>query len=125
MRTETEVTTTEAARALGVTPQAVTRAIREGRLKARIDRKPGAARGTWKIDRAALATWEPVTEQAERMRRAQAARWEGDDAEAKRLAAIDAIAGSLARYGGPTLEDFLREKREDLEREEYRSAAHG
>lgn len=125
MQTETELTTTQAARALGVTPQAVTRAIREGRLKARIDRKPGAARGTWKIARAALSTWEPVTEQAERMRRAQAARWEGDDAETRRLAAIDAATGSLKRLGGETLADFLREKREDLEREEYRSAVHG
>lgn len=125
MQRETELTTAEAARLVGVTPQAVSRAIREGRLKARIDRKPGAARGTWKIDRAAVEAWEPMTDATERTRAAAAARWEGDDTEAKRLAAIDAATGSLARYGGPTLEDFLREKREDLEREEHRSVAHG
>lgn len=125
MQKETELTTAEAARLVGVTPQAVSRAIREGRLKARIDRKPGAARGTWKITRAAVEAWEPLTDATERTRAAAAARWEGDDAEARRLAAIDAATGSLKHHGGEILADFLREKREDLEREEYRSAAYG
>jgi hypothetical protein len=127
MQTETEITTTEAARRKGVTRAAVTSAIREGRLKARIDRKPGNARGTWRIDAAALEAWKPLTSAAERIRNAQCQRWE-PGTEDTRTAAIRAIQGSMERPGGPTVDDFLREKREDLELEEYRpygSAANG
>jgi hypothetical protein len=127
MHTETELTTTEAARRKGVTRTAVATAIREGRLKARIDRKPGNARGTWRIDASSLEAWKPIMSAADRIRNAQTQRWE-PEAEAARLAAISAIQGSMKHLGGETLDDFLRQKREDLELEEYRpyrSAADG
>lgn len=70
-----ELSTAEAARELGITTQAVSRAIRDGRLKARLDQRPGTARGAWKITKAALAAWHPVTDRYERLRMAQAKRW--------------------------------------------------
>lgn len=120
MHTDTELTTTEVARRKGVTPQAVTAAIRSGKLPARIHRQPGAARGTWLIRSNDLEAWHPVTDRAERLERAHAARWNADEAEARHRAAARAGQGSRKHDKGPHLEDFLREKRQDLEREEYR-----
>lgn len=64
-----EMTIDEAASAKGVTKQAVHLAIRQGRLKARIDFPPGSARGRWKILRADLDQWEPASP-SEKARRA-------------------------------------------------------
>jgi hypothetical protein len=116
-----ELTTKEAANRKGVTPSAVTSAIREGRLKARIERKPGAARGTWRVDAAALDAWEPMTDPGERARHAQARRWEpeSEGPRARQLAAIEAGFGMFAKGATPT-EAFLKERNEEAEREEAR-----
>lgn len=122
MQTRAEMTTTEAARKKGVTRAAVTAAIREGRLPARVDRKPGAARGTWKIARADVEAWQPLTEAADRSRAAAAARWEPgtEDAKARQLAAIDEGFGMFKKGATPTAA-FLKERREEADREEARA----
>lgn len=117
METANELTTTEAAALKGVTRAAVHLAIREGRLRARAQRKPGHARGTWLIRREDLSEWRPITDPRERARHAAAERRAAEDAEARRKAAARAAYGSTAHLGGPTLADFLREKHEETERD--------
>jgi excisionase family DNA binding protein len=103
-----ELTTKEAAALKGVTTAAISRAIREGRLPARAETQPGRARAIWRIRREDLSAWHtPGT------RTGAAA-----EAEVARRAAIIAATGSLAG-GTRTLADFLREKVQDLELEDY------
>lgn len=124
-----ELTTKEAAALKGVTTAAISRAIREGRLPARAETQPGRARAIWRIRREDLTAWRSsnapttrVAAEAEAARRAAIIAATGSlataEADAAHRAAVRAATGSLAGPG-PTLADFLREKREDLEREEY------
>lgn len=116
METTSELTTTEAAALKGVTRAAVHLAIREGRLKARAQRKPGHARGTWLIRREDLSEWHPISDPRERALHAATARQSPDEAETRRKAAVLEGYGIARDWDGPTLDDFLRERRADAER---------
>lgn len=70
---EPELTVTEAAAIKGVSRSAITRAIRAGRIAARIQMLPNSARGIWRVDRGSLSAWEPATPQ-EKGRRGGAAK---------------------------------------------------
>lgn len=115
-----ELTTKEAAALKGVTTAAISRAIREGRLPARIESQPGRARATWRIQRSDVEDWNPASAKSV-VERAAA----GDpEANAAYRKLVEESTGILA--GGLwTLEDFLREKREDLALEEYHPVRRG
>lgn len=61
-----EYSVTEAAAIKGITRQSVQRAIRNGRLGARVEVPPGGAAGVWKIREDDLQAWEPVRDPHER-----------------------------------------------------------
>lgn len=73
-------TIAEAAKIRGVHRSAIYKAIRESRLEAVADVKPGALVGRYLIPRAALEVWRPVSPQ-ERGRRAASARHRKDESD--------------------------------------------